>query len=109
MNNEQRRTKRKMSIRKKISGTSARPRVTVYRSNYRIYAQVIDDVNNVTVAAAISTKGVNSANTTKMAESLAGELKKLGVNEVVFDRNGYMYHGNVKLVADTLRKSEIKL
>ncbi|GAB4285094.1 MAG: 50S ribosomal protein L18 [Candidatus Dojkabacteria bacterium] len=101
--------RRKKSIRKSISGSPERPRVSVYRSNKYIYAQIIDDVNHVTLVSAsdLKTKGkaakVKSAE--KVGESLGALAIKKNIKKVVFDRSGYRYHGRVKALADGLRKA----
>ncbi len=106
-NKEIRRQKIKTRVRAKISGTAERPRLTVFRSNKQIYAQVIDDVAGVTLASASSLK-INAEGTKKEIAALVGtEVAKAaqaaGVSTVVFDRNGYLYHGRVKELADAAR------
>ncbi len=106
------RERRKLRVRKKISGTTARPRLTVFRSNKQIYAQVVDDVTGNTLAAATSlkleTSQTDDANKSKVAElvgeAIAEACKAKGITAVVFDRNGYIYHGRVKALADGARK-----
>jgi large subunit ribosomal protein L18 len=103
------RARRKLRIRKKVEGDNARPRLTVFRSNKQIYAQVIDDATGQTVAAATSLgrdkpEGGKTAVATQVGEALAAVCKEKGVTQVVFDRNGYMYHGRVKALADGARK-----
>jgi large subunit ribosomal protein L18 len=109
-----RRAKIKRRIRKNISGTSTTPRLTVYRSNKQIYAQIIDDLNGVTLVSA-SSQGVKECeNVTKVEQaSVVGKLiaekaKKAGVETVVFDRNGYLYHGRIKSLADSAREGGLK-
>jgi len=109
-----RRAKIKRRIRKNISGTSTTPRLTVYRSNKQIYAQIIDDLNGVTLVSA-SSQGVKECeNVTKVEQaSVVGKLIaekaiKAGVETVVFDRNGYLYHGRVKSLADSAREGGLK-
>ena len=106
-----RRNKIKTRIRGKISGTTARPRMSVYRSNKSIYVQVIDDLNGTTLAAA-SSKGITEGTKTEIAAKVGEEIAKKavekGINEVVFDRNGYLYHGRVKSLADAARKGGLK-
>lgn len=102
-------------IRKKVSGTSERPRLSVFRSNINIYAQIIDDSKGVTLAAASSlTKEVagNKVNKTEQAR-LVGQLVaknaiEKGITEVVFDRGGNLYHGRVKALADAAREGGLK-
>ena len=84
------RKRRKVRIRKKISGTADRPRLVVYRSNLHIYAQIVDDAAGVTLAA---------------ASTLAQERN---IRQVVFDRNGYLYHGRIKAVADGAREGGLE-
>ena len=101
---EARRQKIKTRVRAKISGTAERPRLTVFRSNKQIYAQVIDDVAGVTLASASSLK-LSAEGTKKEIAALVGTevAKAAGVSTVVFDRNGYLYHGRVKELADAAR------
>ena len=95
-----RRNKIKTRIRGKISGTAERPRMSVFRSNKGIYVQVIDDLAGVTLAAA-SSKGLEGGTKTEVAAKVGKEIAKKaqekGITEVVFDRNGYLYHGRVKI------------
>ena len=97
-NKIERRIKIKFRIRKKIVGTAERPRLSVFRSNKQIYAQVINDKAGVTLAAA-SSLGFEKMNKTEQAKKvgllLAEKAKAAGVESVVFDRNGYLYHGRV--------------
>ena len=108
----QRRTKIKARIRGKISGTAQRPRMTVFRSNKQIYVQLIDDLEGKTLAAA-SSKGLE-ANGTKceiaaqVGKAIAEKAQAAGISEVVFDRNGYLYHGRVKALADAAREAGLK-
>lgn len=106
-----RRNKIKARIRGKISGTAARPRLSVFRSNKAIYAQVIDDLAGHTLAAA-SSKGIESGTKTeqaaKVGENIAKKAMEAGITEVVFDRNGYLFHGRVKSLADAARKAGLK-
>jgi len=105
------RIQRKRRIRAKISGCSAKPRVSVFRSNRYISAQAIDDVAGNTLAA-ISSKALglsaNIESATKVGEAFAAKLKDAGLTEITFDRNGYQYHGVVKAFAEALRANEIK-
>lgn len=109
-----RRAKIKRRIRKKITGTSMMPRLSVFRSNKQIYAQVIDDSTGKTLASASSfkNKAVESKNKTEQAavvgKELAEKAKKAGVESVVFDRNGFLYHGRVKSLADSAREGGLK-
>lgn len=109
-----RRAKIKRRIRKKISGTSKVPRLSVFRSNKQIYAQLIDDVNGVTLASAGSykNKAAEKVNKTDQAavvgKEVAEKALKAGIETVVFDRNGYLYHGRVKSLADSAREGGLK-
>jgi large subunit ribosomal protein L18 len=105
------RQKIKFRIRKKISGTTAKPRLTVFRSNSDIYAQLIDDQTGTTVAAAssrqkdIAAQKAPKVDKSKMVgEAIARKAMELGLKAVTFDRNGYIYHGRVKAVADGARE-----
>jgi large subunit ribosomal protein L18 len=98
----------KKSIRMKISGTSEKPRLSVYRSNTAIYAQLIDDSIGTTLAASYSketeVKGNTIEGATAVGKKIAEKAIAAGVSKVVFDRNGYLYHGKVKAVADGARE-----
>jgi large subunit ribosomal protein L18 len=111
------RERRKLRIRRKISGTPQQPRLTVFRSSKHIYAQVVDDVAGKTLAhASTLTKtlksGLGEATKTDAAKAvghaIAELLKKQGVSRVVFDRNGYLYHGRVRALADAAREAGLK-
>jgi large subunit ribosomal protein L18 len=104
-------------IRKKIRGTAGRPRLAVFRSTKHIYAQAIDDGSGKTLAAASTRDGEvkskvgyggNVAAATAVGELLAGRLKDAGVEQIVFDRGGYLYHGRVKALGDALRSGGVK-
>ena len=110
--------KKKSRIRKRISGTSERPRFTVYRSLNNIYAQIIDDTTGKTIVSA-SSVGKDLREDVKASKSSKDVCKKVGalaakkaleknIKEVVFDRNGYLYHGRVKAVADGAREAGLK-
>ena len=107
-----RRLKIKAGIRAKVSGTAERPRLTVFRSNAQIYAQVIDDQQGKTLASASSLKITDKITKTEKAKKVGALVAeaaiKAGVNEVVFDRNGYLYHGRVKSLADAAREAGLK-
>ena len=107
-----RRLKIKASIRTKVSGTAERPRLTVFRSNSQIYAQVIDDTKGVTLASAsslgIKDKMTKSEKAALVGKAIAEAAKKAGVNEVVFDRNGYLYHGRIQSLADAAREAGLQ-
>lgn len=98
------------SIRKKISGTLERPRLAIFRSNKQIYAQLIDDVAGHTLTSASSrdSKGTKIEQATEVGKLIAANAKKVGVEQVVFDRGGFLYHGRVKALADSARESGLK-
>ena len=103
------RARRKRRIRGRISGTTERPRVSVFRSNKAIYAQLVDDVAAATIVAArsaeIDTAGLKKADVAKkVGELLAQRAKDKGIERVVFDRSGYLYHGRVKALAEGARE-----
>jgi large subunit ribosomal protein L18 len=108
-----RRKRRKMSIRRKISGTAECPRVSVFKSNKHLYAQVIDDTVGRTLVSVSSragdTKGLkpNVADGAKLGEVLGRQMKEAKIEKAVFDRNGHLFHGVVKAVADGARKAGI--
>ena len=104
------RKKTRYSIRKKISGTSERPRLAVFKSNKEIYAQVIDDIVGNTLASASSAdaKGTKTEQATVVGKLIADNAKKAGVDTVVFDRGGFLYHGRVKALADSAREAGLK-
>jgi len=110
-----RRTRIKMRIRKVVSGTADRPRLSVFRSNQDIYAQVIDDLAGRTLAAASSReKGITEKTATKTEKAkqvgtlIAERAKEAGIDTVVFDRGGYLYHGRVKALAEAAREGGLK-
>ena len=104
---QERRIKIKYRVRKNVNGTAERPRLSVFRSNKQIYAQVINDVNGTTLAAA-SSIGLEAMPKIEQAQKVgalvAEKAKAAGVTSVVFDRNGYLYHGRVKALADAARE-----
>ena len=108
------RLKRHLRVRSKISGTATCPRLNVYRSLSHIYAQLIDDVNGVTLASASSVEkdfteyGGNKAAAHKVGETLASRAKDKGIEECVFDRAGYIYHGRVQELAEGARAGGLK-
>ncbi|MBM4764925.1 50S ribosomal protein L18 [Bacillus sp. B15-48] len=109
------RRKRHARVRTKISGTAARPRLNVFRSNKHIYAQLIDDVNGVTLASASTIdKAINLESTCnleaaqKVGEIVAKRAVEKGISEVVFDRGGYLYHGRIKALAETARENGLQ-
>jgi len=112
-NKVQRRSRIKKSIRRKIAGTSVKPRLSVFRSNRVIYAQIIDDIAGVTLAAASSAKleegaKANIETASKVGKEIASIALGKGITEVVFDRSGYLYHGKVKSLADGAREAGLK-
>ncbi len=113
MNNNAR-IKRHKRVRGKISGTAERPRLNVFRSNTNIYAQLIDDVKGVTLAAAssldkeISGNGGNKEAAKEVGKLLAKKATDKGITDVVFDRGGYVYHGRVKELAEGAREGGLK-
>lgn len=111
---EQRRLRIKRRIRKIISGTAERPRVSVYRSNTQISVQVIDDIAGKTIVSASSLskefagKMTKTEQAEKLGAAIAEKAKAAGVENVVFDRNGYLYHGRVKALAEAARNAGLK-
>jgi large subunit ribosomal protein L18 len=117
---EDRRTRIKLRLRKRIAGSNDRPRLTVYRSLSHIYVQVIDDMTGRTVASAATTepalksglsgktRGSNKAGAEFIGQTIAQRLKDKGITKVVFDRNGYLYHGRIQAVADAARKAGLE-
>ena len=107
----QRRIKIKTRIRGKVSGTAARPRMSVFRSNKQIYVQLIDDLAGKTLASA-SSKGIEEGTkieiAAKVGEAIAQKAIAAGITEVVFDRNGYLFHGRVKSLADAARNGGLR-
>lgn len=116
MNNKSKaRVNIKYRIRRKISGAASKPRLSVFRSNTDIYAQLIDDNNGVTLAAASSKqKDIQAQKAPKIEKSklvgaaIATKAKELGISTVVFDRGGYIYHGRVKAVAEGAREGGLE-
>jgi large subunit ribosomal protein L18 len=113
-----RRTRRKLRVRKRIFGTPARPRLTIYRSLKHMYAQIIDDTTGATLAWASSRDrdlrdnigyGGNRPAAAKVGAMLAKRALAHGIERVAFDRNGYRYHGRVKVLADAAREAGLKL
>ena len=107
----ERRIKIKTRIRGKVSGTASRPRLSVFRSNKQIYAQLIDDLAGKTLAAA-SSKGLTEGNKSEIAaqvgKAIAEKALAAGITEVVFDLNGYLFQGRVKSLADAAREGGLK-
>ncbi len=106
------RLRRHLRIRAKISGTAARPRLSIYRSNANIYAQIIDDVTGKTLCSAsdqkITEKLTKSQKAVKVGEEIAAKAKDLNLSEIVFDRGWFAYHGRVKALADAARSAGLK-
>jgi large subunit ribosomal protein L18 len=117
---EDRRDRIKHRIRKRVRGTEARPRLTIYRSVAHMYVQVVDDMTGRTIASASSVepsvkgalgkqeKGSNVAGAQAIGKTIAQRLLDKGVKRVVFDRNGFLYHGRVKAVADAAREAGLE-
>lgn len=110
-----RRSRRRIGIRKRITGTPERPRLSVYKSVHHIYAQIIDDLDGRTLAAAATTekvlgagKGGNAQAAALVGTKLAERAKAAGVKQVVFDRGGFKYHGRVKALGDAARKAGLE-
>ncbi|MDE3244770.1 MAG: 50S ribosomal protein L18 [Acidobacteriota bacterium] len=112
-----RREKTKARIRGRLAGTAERPRLTIYKSLKRIYVQAVDDAKGVTVASASSlekdlraklTNGANIDAAKAVGASIAARLQEKGIKAVVFDRNGYLYHGRVKALADSAREAGLQ-
>ncbi len=109
----ERRKRLKLGVRKKIQGTTERPRLSVYRSNKVIYAQVIDDSRGVTLVASSSVEldkkgGVNVAISKNVGKRVAEKAIQSGISTIVFDRSGYLFHGNIKALADGAREGGLK-
>jgi len=111
-NKTKRRTKIKLGIRRKISGTADIPRISVFRSNKAFYAQLIDDIKGHTITAASSQEmgksAVNVEISKEVGKKFGEKAKAAGVEKVVFDRNGYPYHGKVKAFAEGAREAGLK-
>ena len=117
---EDRRDRIKLRIRKRVAGTPERPRLTVFRSVAHLYVQVIDDRTGHTIAAASSVepslkaafaakvRGNNKAGAEAVGRAIAERLKEKGITRVVFDRNGFLYHGRIKAVADAARSAGLE-
>lgn len=111
--NRERRERIKKGVRKKITGTAERPRLSVFRSNRGIYAQIIDDSTGTTLVASSTVElgekaGLNIANSKAVGKKIAEKSAAAGVQTVVFDRNGYLYHGNIKALAEGAREGGLK-
>lgn len=111
--NTERRERIKKGVRKKVTGTTDRPRLSVFRSNRGIYAQIIDDQKGVTLASASTveigkTASLTIENSKNVGKKIAEKAIASGINTIVFDRNGYLYHGNVKALAEGAREGGLK-
>ncbi len=107
---KERRIRRKFRSKKKIKGTSERPRLVVYRSNLYLYAQVVDDTKGFTMYGSSTIKIGRPCNikiAEKFGEEFGKNLVEKGINKIVFDRNGYLYHGKIKAFADAIRKAGV--
>jgi len=109
----QRRTRIRRSIRKKLAGTAERPRLSVFRSNKYIYTQLIDDVNGHTLVSTSlkdidAEKHINQELSKQVGAKLAERAKEKGIDKVIFDRNGFLYHGNIKAVAEGAREGGLQ-
>ncbi|MBN2169590.1 MAG: 50S ribosomal protein L18 [Actinobacteria bacterium] len=110
------RDRRRKSIRKKLSGTREKPRLSVFRANKNMHCQVIDDTNGITIASASTLEkefkilsGVTKTEASrKLGEAIARRAVEKGVSEIVFDRSGYKYHGRVKALAESARENGLK-
>jgi len=108
---QERRNKIKTRIRGRVSGTAERPRMTVFRSNKQIYVQLVDDTVGKTLVSASSkgiAEGTKSEVAAKVGQAVAEKAIAAGINTVVFDRNGYLFHGRVKSLADGARNGGLK-
>ena len=110
-----RRQKIKFRVRRKISGTTQKPRLSVFRSNTEIYAQLINDANGTTIAAAssrdkdiVAQKGTKTEKSKLVGLTIARKATELGVQKVVFDRGGNLYHGRVKAIAEAAREGGLQ-
>ena len=111
--NNERRERIKRGVRKKVNGTTERPRLSIFRSNKSIYAQLIDDIKGVTIASASSVElgdkaKLNIENSKQVGKKIAEKAIATGVQSIVFDRNGYLYHGNIKALAEGAREGGLK-
>ncbi len=116
MNRKAARRRIRFRVRRKVSGTAHRPRLAIYRSLKHIYAQAIDDQTGKTVAqastvaAALRSKSGGNVDAAKqVGEAIGAQLKEAGIETVVFDRGGFVYHGRVKALADAVRSAGVKL
>ena len=108
---EEKRFRRHLRVRKKVTGTSERPRLVIFRSVKHIYAQLVDDVARRTLATVSSNdiaEGKKTAKSMEVGKRIAARAKEAGITQVVFDRAGYKYHGRVKAVADGAREGGLE-
>ena len=111
--NSERRDRIRKGIRKKLSGTKERPRLSVFRSNNGLYVQVIDDLKGETLASASTTElgekaKLNKESSKTVGKKIAEKALASGIENIIFDRNGYLYHGNIKALADGAREGGLK-
>ncbi|MBW6482201.1 MAG: 50S ribosomal protein L18 [Flavobacteriales bacterium CG18_big_fil_WC_8_21_14_2_50_32_9] len=114
LSRKDRRLRIKRRIRKVVKGTNEQPRLSVYRSNKEIYAQIINDLSGTTLVAAssrdkdVKAKGTKVEVATIVGKAIAEKAVKAGITNIAFDRNGYLYHGRVKALADAAREAGLK-
>ena len=113
INKNETRQKRHTRVRKRVQGTTERPRLNIYRSTNNIYAQIIDDSTGVTLAAASTLElgqktKLNQDNSKAVGKKVAEKALASGIETIVFDRNGYLYHGNIKALAEGAREGGLK-
>ena len=108
MTKNEARQRRKIRIRKKISGTAERPRLVIFRSNLHMYAQVVDDTSTLVLSKGGEKVSCNKAGAEAVGKEIARLAKEKSIEKVVFDRNGYLYHGKIKAVADGAREGGLE-
>ena len=111
MTKEQARHRRKLRIRKKVNGTEQKPRLVVFRSNMHIYAQLVDDETGATLVSSSTlalTRGGGAVRPNREGADIAEKAKAKNIEACVFDRNGYLYHGKIKALADGAREGGLK-
>jgi large subunit ribosomal protein L18 len=108
MNKIEKRVRRKIRIRARVSGVESRPRLSVYRSNTAIYVQVVDDSVHKTIFS-MQAEGKTIAHAKELGLKVAAEAKKKHIEKLVFDRGGYRYHGSIKALADAVREGGIQV
>lgn len=107
----QSRTRRHIRVRAKISGTAERPRLSIFRSNSNIYAQLVDDTKSLTLASSSDhgvKKGTKTEKATEVGKDIAKKAQEKNITAIVFDRAGYKYHGRVKAIAEAAREAGLK-